>query len=179
MDDTVRFYLESSLPCNTLDRMNKRALVERIVEALRAELATAERVARETADAANHPEARPENDKDTRKIELSYLAAGQATRARDLEVAIHLVGSMPLPEFRDETPIGLGAIASLETDGKPQRVFLCAAGGGMTLDLDGAEVRVVTIEAPLGKGLLGRTVGESFELLIAGKPREVEVRAVE
>jgi hypothetical protein len=74
--------------------VDKGELLGALVERLRTEHLAAERLARETADAANHPEARPENDKDTRKIELSYLAAGQAGRAAELGAAVALLGTM-------------------------------------------------------------------------------------
>ncbi|MBM4361650.1 MAG: transcription elongation factor GreAB, partial [Deltaproteobacteria bacterium] len=143
--------------------MDRRALVQELLAALRAELATAERAARETAAAANHPEARPENDKDTRKVELSYLAAGQASRARELEEGLHRVGALAVVEVRAGAPAALGALVTIEVDGKIQRLFLCPAGGGMTLCRGGEEVRVVTPEAPLGRALLGRIVGEAVE----------------
>ena len=63
--------------------MDKAELIEKLSQALGAAHAAADRLARDTAEAANHPEARPDSDKDTRKIELSYLAAGQAARAAD------------------------------------------------------------------------------------------------
>jgi len=157
--------------------VDRRALVQELLAALRAELATAERAARETA--ANHPEARPENDKDTRKVELSYLAAGQASRARELEEGLHRVGALAVVEVRAGAPAALGALVTIEVDGKIQRLFLCPAGGGMTLCRGGEEVRVVTPEAPLGRALLGRIVGEAVEATIGGKRRELEVLAIE
>jgi len=158
---------------------DKASLVRHIREALRVELAAAERVARDTAEAANHPEARPENDKDTRKIELSYLAAGQAARARELEVAIAVLGSLPLRAFGGEDPLEVGALVELDVDGKSQRVFIVPAGGGTKLRDAGAEISVVTAQSPLGQALVGRTVGESFELEVAGRRREIEITSVE
>ena len=80
--------------------MTKLELVQKLVGALRAERDTADRLARETANAANHPEARPENDKDTRKLELSYLAQGQAARATELESIITALLSQPPRAFQ-------------------------------------------------------------------------------
>ncbi|MBM4362108.1 MAG: GreA/GreB family elongation factor [Deltaproteobacteria bacterium] len=73
----------------------------------------------------------------------------------------------------------LGALVTVEVDGKIQRLFLCPAGGGVTLRGGGEEVRVVTPEAPLGRALLGRTVGDGVEATIGGKRREIEVLAIE
>jgi transcription elongation GreA/GreB family factor len=158
---------------------DKTALIEKIREGLRAELAVAERLARDTADAANHPEARPENDKDTRKVELSYLAAGQAARARELEAAISMVGSIDVGAHRPEEPLRLGSLATLDSGDKTQRVFLSPVAGGMKIRDEDGEISVVTSEAPLGRELMGKSVGESFELKVAGRSRDVEIVAAE
>lgn len=163
----------------TADGMKKEELVEKLVRALRAAQSAADRLARETAEAANHPEAKPDSDKDTRKIELSYLAAGQAARAAELEKAIAMLASLPLRTFRPDEPVALGALVTLDVGGKRQRVFLCSAGGGEKLESEGGEVSVVTPQSPLGAGLVGKEVGEAFELRVAGQIREVELLALE
>jgi transcription elongation GreA/GreB family factor len=159
--------------------LDKRALFSTLLTALRQEFAAAERAARESAEAANHPEARPENDKDTRKIELSYLAAGQAARARELEAGIAMVESLAAetPGARDQ--IMAGAVVTLDVAGKRQCVILSPAGGGLKLEHERGAINVVTPVSPLGKALLGRTAGESFELVLAGRSNEVEILSVE
>jgi transcription elongation GreA/GreB family factor len=158
--------------------MDKNALLDELRERLGHELDNARRLAVETAAAANHPEARPENDKDTRKIELSYLAAGQAARAQELESQIALLAAFPVRDFRATEPLESGAIVELQIAGKVQRVFLLPAGGGQKLSVAGAEVSVVTPQSPLGSELLGKRVGDAFELRIAGQLKEAEVLAV-
>jgi len=146
--------------------------------ALETELAAATRAARETAEAANHPEAKPDSDKDTRKIELSYLAAGQAARARELESAVALVATLPVEPFADGAPITAGALATLEVGDKTQRVLLSPAGGGLKLDDAGGPISVVTPQSPLGRALLGKTQGDEFELAVAGRTSEVVIVGV-
>jgi hypothetical protein len=102
--------------------MDKRRLLEKLGIALREELALASRVAKDTAEAANHPEARPENDKDTRKLELSYLAAGQAVRAKELETGIALLAQIPPHDFAPTDTLSVGAFVELDVEGKEQRV---------------------------------------------------------
>jgi transcription elongation GreA/GreB family factor len=160
-------------------RMDKKALIEELRVRLAHELAEARRVATDTAAAANHPEARPENDKDTRKIELSYLAAGQAARAYELEAAVALLATLPVVAVTAEDPLKAGALVELDVDGKAQRVLLSPAGGGQRLATEDGEVSVVTPQSPLGRGLLGKRVGDSFELAVAGQVREVEILGVE
>jgi transcription elongation GreA/GreB family factor len=158
---------------------DKKSIIEKIRDALRAELAVAERLARDTADAANHPEARPENDKDTRKVELSYLAAGQAARARELEMAIALVGSIDVERSGPGDPLRIGSLVTLEIAGETKRVLLCPGAGGMKIQDEHGEISIVTKDAPLGRELLDKRVGDSFEFTVAGRRREVEIVAAE
>jgi len=160
-------------------RVDKVILLAKLRRALEAELAAAERTARETAEAANHPEAKPDNDKDTRKIELSYLAAGQAARARELEAALVLLTTLPAEPFAAGAPIRAGALATLEVAEKTQRVLVSPAGGGLKLDDEGGPISVVTPQSPLGRALLGRTGGDEFELSVAGRTSEVVIVRVE
>jgi transcription elongation GreA/GreB family factor len=158
--------------------LDKHQLFEELATLLKAELEVAGRLARETADAANHPEARPDSDKDTRKIELSYLAAGQAARAKELETAIALVSTLPRRHFEPAESVQAGALVELDVAGEPKRILLCPVGGGAKLrDADG-EISVVTPQSPLGRGVLGRSAGDSFELAVAGQSREVAIVAV-
>lgn len=158
--------------------MDKAELLALLAEALQKELNAAQRLAKETADAANHPEARPENDKDTRKIELSYLAAGQASRAKELETGLLWIGQIPAKPFGSADPLQAGALVELDVEGKAQRVLLSPAGGGIKLATSSGEISVVTPSSPLGSGLLGKHVGDSFELVIAGQRREVAIVGV-
>jgi transcription elongation GreA/GreB family factor len=155
--------------------VSKHELFDALASQLKAELDLAGRLARETAEAANHPEARPDSDKDTRKLELSYLAAGQAARAKELETAIALVGTLPRRVFQPDEPVQAGALVELDVEGEPKRLLLCPVGGGTKLSDARGEISVVTPQSPLGRGVLGRTAGESFELVVAGRKRDIEI----
>ena len=156
----------------------KQGLVQKLVETLRAERDNADRLARDTAEAANHPEARPENDKDTRKLELSYLARGQAARARELDATIATLLAQPLRAFAADEAIALGALVELESADKLERVLICSGGGGTSVDDERGTIRIVTPEAPLGRALMGKTAGDEIELVVGGRKRELVVVSV-
>ncbi|HVR21476.1 MAG TPA: GreA/GreB family elongation factor [Polyangiaceae bacterium] len=156
----------------------KQRLVQKLVDTLRAERDNADRLARDTAEAANHPEARPENDKDTRKLELSYLAQGQAARARELDATIAALLGQPLRTFAADDAIALGALVELESADKLERVLICSGGGGTSVDDERGPVRIVTPEAPLGRALMGKTAGDEIELAVGGRKRELTIVSV-
>ena len=154
------------------------------VELLRAELDTLRRYASETREAATHEEAKAENDKDTRGLEQSYLARGQAMRVEDVDEAIKRLRFMELPSFEGGRAIDLGALVHLriyDEDGDEQErvLFLVPAGGGTKVTLDGVDITLLNPASPVGRALLERKVGDEFELRIAGRMKEHEVRRVE
>jgi transcription elongation GreA/GreB family factor len=159
-----------------VSRERKRALLASLIAHVDGEIATMRKAAYDAAAAATHAEAKPENDKDTRALEASYLAAGQAERVRELESAQKLLVGLELRDIGKTTPICASAVITLEDDEGVQSIFFMSPhGGGVKLDLDGASVQVVTPQSPLGKALLGRMHGESFELRGKAGLREMTI----
>ena len=154
--------------------MDKR----RIIAALRAQITEeAQVVARAAAsarDAATHEEAKPENDKDTRALEASYLAGAQLARVRELE---KLSTALEFLELRDHRGLGVAvsALVLAEVNGVTQRYFLVPFGGGTKVTVDGAEVQIVSPESPIGRALVGREAGDSIELRVPQGKREIEI----
>jgi transcription elongation GreA/GreB family factor len=157
-------------------RERKQELLTALIAQVEAEIATMRKAAYDAAEAATHAEAKPENDKDTRALEASYLAAGQAERVRTLETALKLLAQLELRELSDVTPICASAVVTLEDDdGARTKFFMSPHGGGVKLSLEGEVVQVVTPQSPLGAALLGRTCGESFELRGKSGAREMHI----
>ncbi|HVO30436.1 MAG TPA: hypothetical protein VMV18_06860 [bacterium] len=154
--------------------MNKRALVEKIVAALEADVAVLVASAMSAREGSTHEEAKAEDDKDTRAIEAGYLAGAQAKRAHELEAAAERLKAMELRAFGPKDPIALSALVEVERAGKPAHYFLATAGGGLKVRLDGLEVQVLTPEAPLGELMVGKTRGDVLEM----NGREIEIVAV-
>ncbi|MBK8257923.1 MAG: GreA/GreB family elongation factor [Polyangiaceae bacterium] len=156
---------------------SKTALKEELLRLLEDELSALERAQRETAKAATHEEAKPENDKDTRALEQSYLARGQAARVEDLRTGFAETQNLPTRAFSGGQPAALGALITAEEGDQTHVYFLAGAGGG--LRLGGGAVQVVTTKSPLGRALLGKREGDDVEVPLAGKIRELSLLTVE
>jgi transcription elongation GreA/GreB family factor len=147
---------------------------------LRAELHAQLTQALETAQAAydaaiegaTHPEARAENDKDTRGLEQSYLARGQAQRVAELEAALADVGAMKLRAFGDGDPIAMSALVEVTSGDERRQYFVAPGGGGNVL---AGDVQVITPASPLGRALLGKRVDDEVELKLGDKTRQLEI----
>lgn len=155
---------------------DRTALTRELLDALSRELGALEQVHRETAAAATHPEAKPENDKDTRALEQSYLARGQALRVQELRELVARVRGLDFEGASDVA--SLGAVVTVHDDSEDveRTFFLTPAGGGTKLA--GGAVLVVTPESPWGRALVGGKVGDAREVTIAGKLRDFEILAI-
>ena len=155
--------------------IDKHALVRSLLASLQAEIARATEAANRSRHDATHDEARPENDKDTRALETSYLARGQALRVVDLEEAERKVRFMVVRDFAADDAIDLSALIELESDEGTHVYLLVPSGGGRTLEQAGVSVDVLTPEAPLGRALVGRSAGDDLELRIGARVRELTI----
>ena len=159
----------------------KDALKAELVLRLREDLAAAERAHRATIAGVTHEEAKPENDKDTRALEQSYLARGQAQRVEEMRLAVAEVESMStLSRARmrpDVARAALGALVKVQEEDVETTYWIAAHGGGVRLE--GGVVQVVTPRSPLGKTLVGKVAGDECEVVIAGRTRALAVTLVE
>jgi transcription elongation GreA/GreB family factor len=156
--------------------LDRSALTRELLEVLSRELGTLEQTHRETRASATHEEAKPENDKDTRALEQSYLARGQALRVQELRELIARVRSLDFEGAANTA--SLGALVTVHDDGEDvERTFFITPAGGGT-KLAGGTVLVVTPESPWGRALVGAKLGESREVSIAGTLRDFEVLAI-
>jgi hypothetical protein len=159
--------------------MDKHALVRALCELLDNEIARATETAERTRAGATHEEARPENDKDTRALEQSYLARGQAQRVVDLQLTLQQIKFMEVRKFAPGEEIGISALIRMESGNENRWYFLALAGGGRKVTIDGVQVDIITPEAPLGRDLTGRCLDDEFTVRAGGRVVEWVICAVE
>ncbi len=160
---------------------DKVALFQQLVLDLENDLAAMVRAARATHEAATHPEAKPENDKDTRGLELGYLAAGQSARATEQARSLNTVRAVVPRAFTRADAIAVTALVTLRDDDSDaiSHSLIAPLGGGQRLKVSGEVVQVVSPGAPLGTALIGKHTGDTVELVLAGKPRSFTIEQVQ
>jgi transcription elongation GreA/GreB family factor len=154
----------------------KQALRDELLRRLEADFETAVRAHEAACAGATDEEAKPENDKDTRALEQSYLARGQAQRVEELRLGIACVQAMPLRAFEADAPVALGALVTVEENDERHELFVAPHGGGTMLS--GGSVRVVTPKSPLGHALVGRRAGDECQVRVGLQTREQEIVSV-
>lgn len=156
---------------------DKQDIVNAAIAQLEAERERMHRYAEETRKAATHEEARPENDKDTRGLEQSYLARGQAMRVEDLAESIQLLRFMELVTSQS---VQLGTLVTLENlDDESVRTLFVAPVGGIEVEISEHKITLIHTKTPMGRALLDKRQGDEFVLKIANKEREFEVLSVQ
>lgn len=148
-----------------LKQMNKQQLLRLILTSLEADHKLLTGAAKTSHHAATHEECQPDNKYDTTALEASYLAQGQANRAREIRLALESYRNLQLQDFVSGATIRLTALVTLEADdGGVKQVFLGPAAGGLKVRLPGTEVVVITPHSPLGRKLLGRSVDDEIAI---------------
>ncbi len=149
--------------------MDKEHLRAAIIAELEAELATQTRAALDAHDEATSEESKPENKYDMHSQEAAYLAEGQARLAGEIARAIESYRALSLAT--SATHVETGSLVRLEDTAtrRPIHYFIGPQRGGLTLTVaarDGrsVEITVLTPAAPLGRQLLGHTLGDEISL---------------
>jgi transcription elongation GreA/GreB family factor len=146
-----------------LQRIDKAELRTKLIAHVRDELEAITGSHRDTASGATHAEARPENDKDTRALESTYLARGLAKRAEQLAEELVLLERFAVRSFTQDDPLALAALARIEDDDGERLYFLAPAGAGTKLTAEDSEITVVTPSSPLGRTLIGKHLDDELE----------------
>jgi transcription elongation GreA/GreB family factor len=148
--------------------MNKTLLLRKIVAGLTDNLEVLENAARASHAEATHESSKAESKYDTRGLEASYLAGGQARQAREIMDSIKLYQSLPLRDFGSDDLIDLTAVVKLEVDAAHSWYFIGPKNGGLEVKFNEQEIMVVTPQSPLGQNLIGKKAGQRWSSKLSG-----------
>ena len=155
--------------------MDKRWLVEQLADRLRQSAAVARRESEAAATEAREGATASERKEDARVLlEYGSLAKGQNRRAERALSDLATIESFHPAPVRPSGPVAMGAVVEVEDGEEGRTFFLAPAGAGMELTGPGGDgfLSVVTAASPIGRAVLGRRVGDSFEVVVEGNARE-------
>ncbi|OGU00641.1 MAG: transcription elongation factor GreAB [Geobacteraceae bacterium GWC2_48_7] len=145
--------------------MTKSELVMKIITKLTDDLKVLFTAATAAHEASIHEENIPDNKYDTLALEASYVAQGQANRAQEIRQSIEIYKNLRLLQSNDQI-IRLTSLVTVETDNGMQKiVFIGPAEGGLKIIENTLEIMVITPASPLGRELLGKSIGDNLEIL--------------
>ncbi len=146
--------------------MDKAAIIEALRSQLQEQYERAIAALQDATEGATGDDTKAESKYDTRGLESSYLAAGQAEQADRLARELTLFDTFEFADFSDASSIEPGALVTGELDGRAVHYLLAPAGGGLEIpcnDNSGEKVIVLSSTAPLRNALLDCCVGDSLE----------------
>lgn len=141
----------------------KAKLLKHIRSELGLQLERLTLAARDAHAAATDPDAKAESKYDTRSLEASYLASGQARQVDEMAAAIRLLETFEPPDFDITDSIAAGALVELTLEDETQHFLLAPSSGGFTVSYDGLEVTLLTPSSRLYQSLLGTSVGSTLD----------------
>jgi hypothetical protein len=142
----------------------KSAVLGQIRAGLRAQLERLSKAALEAHAAATDPGSKAEGKYDTRSLEASYLAAGQARQVDGIAEAVRTFETLELPDFGPGDPIDAGALVTAHLASETVVFLLAPCSGGLVVSHEGVEITLLTPSSGLYQKLLGMKVGDALDV---------------
>ncbi|QLY23963.1 GreA/GreB family elongation factor [Bdellovibrio sp. KM01] len=158
--------------------MDKRKLIAQIRMELEKDLESLTAAAKASIEAATSEESKPENQYDTRSLEASYLARGQAKRISEIKELLVILTHVNVKDFGPDDKIAGTALIEVEHNGKNSFLFMMTHGGGVNVTFEGTRIQIVTPSSPLGEALLDLREGDVAVVEQGDQTREYEIISV-
>lgn len=154
--------------------MNKETIVKLIIEKLSCELKSLTSLVGKSKAHANSNEMQAEGKYDTRKVEASYLAGGQAKRLTQIACEINLLQNMNIAK-KTSISITVGSCFQLNTE---SIYFLSPQTGAMTINFENQAITIISLKSPIGEAALDLEVNDSFEIEAPQGNREFLIKKI-
>ena len=141
----------------------KSELLELVRTELRSRLERLAKAAMAAHAAATDPGSKAESKYDTRSLEESYLATGQARQVQELAETLRVFENLRPANFSGSDEIGSGALVEVERGGEKMFFLLVPAAGGLEIFSEGKEITLLSPESPLYRSLVGKKAGDTLD----------------
>jgi len=146
--------------------MDKLAVIDEVIKALQHEIDIGSKASREAFEAATDEDSYSDGKYDTRSLEASYLAGGQAQIVKELGDALQGFNLMKAQHFitPPSQQIGLGSLVEIKGSNSNTCYIVGPGGGGMDIEVNGTAITVLTLHSPLGLSLASKREGDEVEM---------------
>lgn len=157
-----------------MNSLKKQNIIRFLIDQLQKEHELYERIAEQARKEAIDSEMKQEGKYDTRAIEAGYLAGAQKRRFEEIKLDIQNLEALQVKDLKG-SPASLGALVKLD-DG--HWYFLAPVAGGTQVELEGESIKVLSIQSPLARNLIGLEEGESFVLDTPAGSKELAIESI-
>lgn len=155
--------------------IDKKKIVQQLIEKLNIELVEVENAARSTRDLATAPDLKSEGKYDTRAIEAAYLASAQNKRVEEIKLDIQMLEDLEIQIATPASKLQLGSLGLIRCNGQERFYFISSTSGGSMLMIDEKPILVISVFSPIGDAALGLSSGDSFEVETPKETRQYDV----
>jgi transcription elongation GreA/GreB family factor len=141
----------------------KSKLLELINWELRARFERLAKAALDAHAAATDPGSKAESKYDTRSLEESYLATGQARQVEELADTLQIFEKLKPIKFSKNDEIASGALVELKRGNEMLSFLLVPAAGGLEILHNKKEITLLSPESPLYRALIGKKAGDTID----------------
>lgn len=129
---------------------------------------------------ANEAEGRMISRYDTFKEEAQFLAVGQEIRKLERESTLAMLDKIQADCVRACSKVFSGAMIEVEDDdGNVVRYYMIPGGSGKVITIEGASYICISPESPLGRALIGKTIGDEAIMSIDKTRKSVTIVGLE
>ena len=146
--------------------MDKLVVIDQVIRILEREIEQGTKASKEAFEAATDADAYSDGKYDTRSLEASYLAGGQAQIVKELGEALQEFRLLRAQHYIEppSNQIGLGSLLEIELKGSTVWYLLGPGGGGLDLQVEDEEITVLTLFSPLGQAVVSKLEGDTVDL---------------
>ena len=159
--------------------MNKQELLQSVIETLTRSMESAKQSLDTAKQAAREAPGAMQSHSDTTKWQMSRRVEAIQGSITETQQALNALKSF----MRSPPTVTKGSgYATIEVenldDGSRVKYFLLPAGGGNTYEIDGEEITILTVRAPMARVLIGTVAGDEVEVKIQGTTKRFVVVSV-
>jgi transcription elongation GreA/GreB family factor len=155
--------------------LDKKLIVDVLVERMERDLSSMEEVAHATKDYVVDGDLKSDGKYDTRAIEAAYLAGAQEKRVEEIKLDIQMLKDL---ELQATTTVQLGSLALINLNKVERWYFLSSTAGGSMVEVNGTSVLVISVFSPIGNEAINLSAGDTFDLETPTGMRHYEIKAV-
>jgi transcription elongation GreA/GreB family factor len=140
--------------------MDKAFLAEQLGARLRQSVHSTQKMVHEAAQDARSGADRAVN-----------IAKGQLMRSERVRAELDALENFRPVSMGKGARVALGALVEIEGDDSGRTLFLAPAGAGLELTGPGGDgfFSVITPQSPIGRAMMGKRVGDSFDVTVNGE----------
>lgn len=154
--------------------MNKKKIIQSLIERLNKELVEAEVAFASARELATQDDLKSEGKYDTRAIEASYLAGAQGKRVEEIKLDIQMLEDIDITQTSSDK-LQLGSLALIRYNNQDRYYFISSTSGGSLIMVDETPILVISVFSPIGDAALGLSKGETFEVETPKEARAYQI----